>query len=261
MNIAPGPNCPKISVIIAVRNEKAALRHTLASLREQSYPNLEVIVIDGASTDGSKEVIQNPPCKIDKWLSEPDEGIADAFNKGVQLATGEYLNFQGAGDSFTHVNALRDLFQDVPKGTAFVCGRIQRLTEDGQNKLWQAPKRWPKKFNKKSLLFKMALPHQGLFTHRNFFYRYGLFDKKCKFAMDYEILLRAYHHFPDVVCKNDLVANWRAGGVGTHRIHEIYNEYHAIKKQHQVAANWVLTGIDKWNRAKYSLKSILGLAS
>lgn len=248
---------PNISIIIAVQNEAKALQDTLRVLSKQRYPNLEVIVIDGASNDGTQDIIRNSPCTINTWISEKDSGIADAFNKGIGLAKGEYINFQGAGDSFTSNNVLCELFHDVPQGSALVCGRVQRIAEDGITALWQAPKKWPKQFKKTQLLFKMALPHQGLFTHRDFFYRYGLFNTQCKFAMDYEYLLRAYHEFPEVICKDIVVANWRAGGVGTDKIKEIYDEYHKIKLQHQVASKWLLTGIDKWNRTKYAIKSVL----
>lgn len=248
---------PIVSIIIAVRNEKAALLDTLNNLAQQSYPNLEVIVIDGQSSDGSCSILENPPCAIHRWVSEPDQGIADAFNKGIKLAKGEFINFQGAGDTLVAPNTLTELFEAIPSNTSLLCGRVQRVAEDGKTPLWQAPKRWVKPFKKTSLLFKMALPHQALFTHRSFFDRYGLFDLQCKFAMDYELLLRAYHDFPSVHVKNTLVANWRAGGIGTARTFEIYDEYDRIKRQHQVAPAWALHCIDQWNRLKYRCKSAL----
>lgn len=262
MDIRPAayPNqygLPKLSIIIASYNECEALKHTLTNLAQQQYPLLEVVVIDGDSSDGTKALLQNPPLPV-KWLSEPDGGISDAFNKGVRLATGEYLNFQGAGDGFTAPDILSRLFQDILGRPALVCGRVQRLSEDGHQALWQAPKRWPKHFNKVAFLFRMALPHQGLFTHQGFFYKYGLFDTQCKFAMDYELLLRAYHQFPEVVCSNLCVAHWRAGGVGTNRLHDIFDEYHRIKCQHSVAPRWMLESIDKWTRAKQGVKTVLG---
>lgn len=244
---------PSISIIIAVKNAKAHLAQTLASIRSQRYPSLEVIVIDGGSCDGTLEVLKQNEDLIAYCVSEPDEGISDAFNKGLKQATGDYINFQGAGDTLYAPDCLQTLFADLDGSFRLVCGKVQRVKEDGITPLWVAPK-VIKPFQKQSLLFKMSLPHQGLFTHRAFFEQYGEFDKNARFAMDYELLLRAYQHFPKTIIKDVMVSRWRAGGVGTHRIMEIFDEYHRIKQQHGVASNITLMAIDAFTRFKYLLK-------
>lgn len=197
---------------------------------------------------------QTNPNSCLRYLSEPDKGISDAFNKGVQLAKGEYLFFLGAGDTFVDVTVLESIFSKLSSRPMLICGKVMRVSEQGQP-LWQAPKRWPSKFNKKSLLRKLTLPHQGLFMHRSFFDKFGFFDLNCKFAMDYEILLRAYHQFPQIKLVDEVIAHWQAGGVGKGRILEIYDEYHRIKTKHKVASTLQLWGIDRWNRLKYQIKS------
>lgn len=251
---------PSISIIIAVRNAKAHLAETLASIRAQRYPSLEVIVIDGGSTDGTLEILEQNKALIHYCVSEPDQGISDAFNKGLKLATGDYINFHGAGDTLFAPDCIQALFHDLDPSYRLICGKVQRVKEDGVTPLWVAPK-VIKPFNKHSLLFKMSLPHQGLFTHRSFFDQYGEFDKTVRFAMDYEILLRAYLHFPKTIIKDVMVSRWRAGGVGTHRIMEIFDEYHRIKHQHRVAGSATLKLIDTFTRFKYFLKDkILNIA-
>lgn len=244
---------PSISIIIAVKNAKAHLAQTLASIRDLRYPALEVIVIDGGSTDGTVEIIDANRDIIGGVVSEPDRGISDAFNKGLKLANNNYINFQGAGDTFCAPDCITQLFQDLNASYQLVCGKVLRVKEDGVTPLWIAPKHI-KPFDKRSLLFKMSLPHQGLFTHRAFFEQYGEFDHNARFAMDYELLLRAYQQFPKTIVKDVLISRWRAGGVGTHRIMEIFDEYHRIKLQHQVASPCTLKAIDAFTRLKYVVK-------
>jgi glycosyltransferase involved in cell wall biosynthesis len=250
---------PPISIIIAVKNAKEHLQETLKSIAAQNYAPLEVIIVDGGSTDGSVDIINHYADLITAKVSEADNGISDAFNKGLKLASGTYINFQGAGDTLYAPDCLQRLFADLDEGYALICGKVQRVAEDGSTPIWIAPKQ-AGIFQPASLRYKMSLPHQGLFTHKDFFARYGHFDTQLRFAMDYELLLRAYHTFPKTIVKDILISRWRAGGVGSNRIVEIFDEYHAIKSKHGVASKGMLQFIDQFTRVKYWLKSGLGLA-
>ena len=244
---------PKITIIIAVKNAKDLLAETLSSIRSQVYQPIEVVVIDGNSTDGTQKIIEENRDIIPYFVSEQDEGISDAFNKGLKLATGDYINFQGAGDLLYAPDSLSKLMEGCTNHDILICGKVMRVQENGITPIWIAPKN--KRFNLNSLLFKMPLPHQGLFTHRSFFEQFGVFDKKVKFAMDYELLLRAYHQFPKTVMKSVIVSKWRAGGVGSNRIFDIFDEYDRIKKQHKVASKSTLWMLDRYSRLKYILKA------
>ena len=103
---ATSPGAPLISIITAVLNGDKTLERTIQSVIDQDYKNIEYIIIDGGSTDGTLDIIKKYDHAIDYWMSEPDEGIYDAFNKGIQISSGEWIYFLGADDYFVDQNVL-----------------------------------------------------------------------------------------------------------------------------------------------------------
>jgi glycosyltransferase involved in cell wall biosynthesis len=242
-----------VTIIIATYNVASSLEKTIQSILSQTYPDIEIIVIDGGSTDGTVDILKKFQEKIAYWVSEPDKGISDAFNKGVQKATGTYINFQGAGDIFVSDTVIEQMMEGVQSDhDQLVCGRIQRAKGDGTILFTTKPV-----FKKKSLLFRMSLPHQALFTSKLFFETYGLFDVNNRYCMDYELLLRAYRTLPAVVMKDVLVSAWQDGGIGTGRLLEVYREYDMIKRKHGVAPTWILSTIHRWILLKFYTKIII----
>lgn len=251
---------PLVTVITVVYNGAQYLPETIKSVNGQTYKNIEYVVIDGGSTDGTVDILSEYNDEIDYWVSEPDKGISDAFNKGVLAANGDYILFFGASDLFFDKNSLARLMDgiDVDKDI-LVCGQIARVEEKNpDNVLFVAPKKFDNTFNKHSLLFRMSLPHQGLLTHKSFFEKYGLFDLNCKYSMDYEILLRAYKDFPRTVTKNIILAKWREGGVGTGRVSDVLSEYNEIKHKNKILPAYILYCIHKWILFKQILKKVIG---
>lgn len=100
-------NLPTISIITVAYNASNTIETTILSVVNQTYPNIEYIIIDGGSTDGTIDIIKKYENKITKWISEPDKGIYDAMNKGINLARGEWINFMNCGDSFYENNTLQ----------------------------------------------------------------------------------------------------------------------------------------------------------
>lgn len=246
---------PLISIITVVFNGEKYLEETIKSVINQTYHNVEYIIIDGGSTDGTLDIIKKYENKIDYWVSERDAGISDAFNKGVKVAKGDYINFQGDGDGFYSKDALEKVFQNINSSEdVFVSAKIQRIDENG-NEIFVS--KHINIFDKRSLLFRMSMPHQGLFTHKSYFEKYGLFDVDNVFCMDYEHLLRSYQEFPKVVTKDVIVAKWRADGLGNGRTLEIFKEYDKIKIDNKVANILVLFYIKYWILLKYYIKKII----
>jgi glycosyltransferase involved in cell wall biosynthesis len=248
---------PKVSVILPCFESRSELEKTLNSIAALKWPNVECLVVDGGSRDGTREFLDGNAARlqITWWVSEPDTGISDAFNKGIAHATGDYLYFIGAGDTLKSPTVFDELLEGVDsEKDTLICGQVSRTSP---NKQWVAPTPFKKNFDKRLLKYRMALPHQALLTHRRFFQEWGGFDTDLKYAMDYELLLRAWHQFPDVVMKPVIVAEWVEGGVGAEHTLDVYREYQLIKARHHVAPAWWLNGLYVWHCMRYRAKSLL----
>ena len=243
---------PLVTIATIVLNGERFLEATIKSIINQSYSNKEYIIIDGGSTDSSIEIIKKYENQIDYWISEKDRGIGDAFNKAVVLSRGTYLNFQGDGDGFYNKNVLKDILTGIePSNDILISGRILRVNIDDKPIYISKQKKF---FSKSSLLYRMSMPHQGLFMNIIFFKKYGLFNIDNKFSMDYELLLRAYQNFPNVVLKDLIVAKWRADGLGNNREMEIFKEYDFIKRTNKVSSLFFLSLINYWILFKFKIK-------
>ncbi len=165
----------KVSVITINFNNSEGLRKTLDSVAHQHFPDYEYIVIDGGSTDGSKEIIEKYQAKIAHWVSESDCGIYDAMNKGIGMATGEYVHFLNSGDYYASSDVLSSVFSrqyTVP----FI--RCVQICDYGDRRI-----RWTNLGNRDVTLYDMyvnTMLHQATFIHRSMFEKYGLYDENLK---------------------------------------------------------------------------------
>jgi len=233
---------PKVSVIVATYNDEIeSLQKTIDSVKSQTYKNWEIVIVDSGEC-GIKNS-QNI-----KMVKTPPKGVADALNKGLEQASGDYVYVIGAGDYLWSDDVLEKMMEGAdPEIDMLLCGRINRTTEDGKTVLYTSTlnlKKW-------MMIYKMGYPHQGLFTSRKYFDKYGIFDVNCIFAMDYDLLLRAYKEFPEVVLKDVVVAAWRAGGVGKGRINKVIDEYHQIRLKNKIAPKIVLWAVYLLTKLRY----------
>jgi glycosyltransferase involved in cell wall biosynthesis len=252
---------PKVSILIASLNNSTHLEETLLSILSQNYENIEIIIVDGDSIDGTDLLLKKYNEKIDYWVMQRDSGISDAFNKGALLSSGDFLNFQGCGDLLVEPNVITKAMEGINKDSdMLVSCRVRRVdVYQPTNVLWESDNFKTSYFDKKTLLFKMTIPHQGLFTNWMYFEKYGLFDLSLKYSMDYENLLRSYENFPTIVVKNLILSSWRSGGVGTGKIYEILKEYNFIRIKNNVANIFLLYLIYFYSIFKFILKKILNI--
>lgn len=206
---------PYISIIVAVFNGAQTIQKCIDSIQLQDFKNYELIVIDGESTDSTCEILQRNQNVIHYMISEPDQGIADAWNKGVSQAKGEWIYFLGADDYLWDSGVLSAVTIELQQNlsNALVAyGKVAVVNENYQE-IVRAGKPW----HQVSDGFKglMVLPHQGIFHHHTLFKTYGHFDEQFRIVADYEFLLRYLKSnnavfFPDIT-----VAGMLHGGISS----------------------------------------------
>lgn len=210
-----------ISVVTIVRNDRDALRDTLDSLDAQTYRHFEHVVVDGASTDGTVELLQQRPSAQRYWRSEPDRGIADAFNRGLQRARGHWIQFLNAGDCYLDEHGLATMAPHLRQP-----GIVTAFARLGDKTI---PRRAPRPDD--PLRRRALISHQASFTARTIFAERGGFDTGLRIRMDYEFWLRVLPHYPLTFIDRVLV-ECRGGGIsatdrdGFHREERIANSRH-----------------------------------
>ena len=175
-----------ISIITICKNSEKYLEDTIKSVISQDCSDYELIIVDGASTDNTIGIIQRYENKISKWISEPDQGIADAMNKGINLATGDYLLFLHSDDYLLSNNILGKILDSINDAKIQIFEIYFGSTDSLHIKK-------PRGFNS-WMWFKYGIYHQAALCHKSVFNDIGHFDTTFKIAMDYDFFLRAYNH-------------------------------------------------------------------
>jgi len=215
-------NSPVISIITIVFNGQRHLEQTIRSVLDQSYSNIQYIIIDGGSTDQSIDIIKKYEDRLYYWISEKDNGISDALNKGISRATGDIIGIIHADDWYEPgaLQIVADQFRD-----ADICfGDVQ---------LWQGPKKeFIQKGNYQRLSLEMTINHPTVFLKKAIYDRFGAFDIHYRCAMDYDLLLRLKVNQCQFTYIPKVLANMRWGGfsdkqwkMGCRETLEIKNKY------------------------------------
>jgi glycosyltransferase involved in cell wall biosynthesis len=181
-----GVNSPLFSIVTVVRNNAVQLEQTIQSLLQQTCQDFEYIIIDGASTDGFLDVIKRYPDPRISWISEVDQGIYDAMNKGIARSTGKIIGTLNAGDFYLPqaLELVAQAYQEAQQKELAIAGDLQMLTKSGSSYLDRSVP------GRSKLYFSVHQP--GLFVAKTVYERYGLFDTAYRIAGDYDFVLRIY---------------------------------------------------------------------
>lgn len=226
----------KISVVTICFNAEEVIRPTLASVADQTWHDLEYVVVDGASTDGTMDVVREFEDAVDVLISEPDHGIYDAMNKGLCASTGDAVIFMNAGDHFYSDYVVELAAETLVRhpGADVVYGGIEVRHQTGAVSDFMPPA----ETEALEFLIHGSLPHQGTFARRRAFARTGLFDTRYRSHADYDWFLKvATDRSLQLRRMPFLVASYALGGAsgqlerGERERHAIQNSTAALQSQ------------------------------
>ncbi len=219
----------KVSIITIVYNNRATMEDCVKNVLSQSYNRIEYIVVDGGSNDGTMDIIQTYQDRISQWISEPDQGIYDAMNKGIRMATGQVIGFLHSSDVYAHPRVIEEVARVFKNSNvSSVYGDLQYVDKEDLNRViryWKSSTYRQGKFRQGWMP-----PHPTFFVKKDIYEQYGYFNPYFRIAGDYELMLRFLERYrisaayiPEVLVK------MRWGGISNGGIKNIllktYEDY------------------------------------
>jgi glycosyltransferase involved in cell wall biosynthesis len=259
---------PKISVVTVCYNAVAIIEETMLSVINQTYRNIEYIIIDGGSTDGTIDVIRKYEDKIAYWISEPDKGIYDAMNKGIEAASGDYINFMNAGDKFATLYSVEKVAINIDKDTIICMCDWYNVTK--KESVYKRP------LKMKYLKETIVCCHQAILVSLSY-HKKNLFDTSFRFCADYNLVYNAYYkdnvrvqYIPEILSKYILDEGFSANNMdqlerekcriwsGCNSINKIKIEMHIFIRHCWIALsrNLCFPIMEKINNARIASKSL-----
>ena len=205
----------KFSIITVTYNCEDLIETTLNSVLIQDFLNFEYIIVDGGSTDNTLKIIESYKDKIDIIISEPDKGIYDAMNKAIKLASGEYINFMNAGDTFIGNNIITTINNFLNQNNCSLAYGYARTSY----------------LNKELLIgnsdaSKIKICHQAAFYKKDLHHKYGLYDLNYKIVSDRDFFAKLYTHHEPICFVNTIIVDYMYDGLTTKNVlARIYEDY------------------------------------
>jgi glycosyltransferase involved in cell wall biosynthesis len=220
-----GDEQPLVSIITVTLNAEETLDRTIQSVINQTYKNLEYIIIDGGSKDRTADIIAEYNHRINYWISEPDHGISDAFNKGISCAHGEIVGILNASDWYEldTVSEVARVFEQRPD-VDVVCGWLQYWRDGRREYVFTS--------NPNQMMKEMTVNHPTVFVRRSVYEKFGTFRIDFRYAMDYELLLRLVLAGVEVVSLDRILAHMQYEGLTSDNWRKAFAEVKRAKVEH-----------------------------
>ncbi len=227
---------PLVSIITVVRNRARFVEEAMRSVLGQTYPNLEYVVVDGASTDGTLEVVQKYRDRLGAFISEPDKGLFDAVNKGIRLARGEIVGLLHADDVFASPETVTHIVRAMQEKDADAAwGDLLYVDQNDPQKavrFWQSSPFRPGIYRRGWMP-----PHVTFFAKKELFEKYGYYDMAFGLSADFELMTKFLEvHKVRGVYVPEIITRMRTGGVSNHSLKNIkqlwrfrVGDYRALK--------------------------------
>lgn len=233
---------PKISVITVCYNASLLLEGTILSVIQQTYPNIEYIIIDGKSKDNSLEIIKKYEAKLSNYISEPDKGIYDAMTKGQTLATGDYVIFMNAGDRFFDAKTIEKSVQAIDNQTDAFFGDVMLVDENRKHIALRSQATvhgLPNVLTWKSYKMGMIVCHQGIFMRRSFCAPY----LPQNLSADIDWSISALKKATKTVNTGLVVAEYLKGGISKQKHTQSLKDRYSILKYHYGTFDVILSHV------------------
>jgi len=245
----------KLAIIIPTYNDYDNLKKTLSLLDSYIDSNTQIIIVDGGSSDKTISLETEYQHIITQFISEPDRGIADAINKGICMATAEYILVFGASDNFLSKKNYNALIDSINYKFDMYLFAVERVNSNRES-IHRKHGILCDKFNKIRSILRMPFPHQGMVVSKKFYNLCGIYDVKYKLAPDYDWIIRALKLNPNVKCANICHTYWSIGGIGSTTEINVLIEYHKIRVKNKVPS--VLSYIIlTWSIYKYKIRELI----
>ena len=218
---------PKISIITIVFNGKPLIERTIKSVLSQTYTNVEYIIIDGASSDGTLKVAEKYQHQIALLLSGKDDGIYDAMNKGLKNATGDYVLFLNAGDELYSSDTLTNVFSLSPDADVYYGNTA--VVDDSGKELGDRRLMPPEELTWKSLKFGMCVSHQSFIAKRSLCEFYNL---NYAVSADIDWVINVLKRSTKIINTKNYISKFLEGGTSNKRMKKALTERFAIMSKH-----------------------------